>query len=1678
MSASTTAAPVASAGNQAAQRAFAATSTQGLAGGWPAALPPASQLAHMFGGDVTRGVRVDLGVAAPGGRSSARAAANLDTLQFRDPRPPASVLVHELAHVAQARRGAAGVPRSGRAALEAEAEAAARQPLGTHLQLAGSSDGSWLYDDPPRGAADLRRALYPSVLLPFEPWRVLAILSENATPPERMARLRADYGANFFHDLREKLDGSSWGAARAYLGAQLTLAELIQTHTGRVWDDERGIFDALDRWPDADILRMIEEDVAGASLLPPAPAAAPAASTPEPAPAAPAPARATWPQVTAALAAALDSDEQYRAVQMLLSKAERARAARPATSATDTADANVTMRVRYAFSRIELAERSERPRDAYLAVADLNAAQRALLLPMLDGRSWPNLGGAAATLRGIAAEPDDAAALQRALRAAADGSGEISPTMLRHAAGRAGTLITRARARVDLPPASLSPEDLAARNAEVTALERQLHDAGLVHALYFASPESGAETLGALGVPPQRIAALTVNRVENFAGLLAWMRSIPAANRLEVTHSIWYQAKITQILGINPAPSQLEVLCAAIYEDNPELADTDVGRDMQALLTAYDIEQRWAAEDRVAVWTALSRMPEERRTRLAAHPRMTALVARLAAGTAVQMVEAGELRRALAGEADALLRQDALRLTVRGGRITFVIADPRAYIQLVNNDPAAQAELRRGLVVARRRADHPEESFTPEDLRCADRYEALHAAIEAIDDPAMDEALRNAAFGEVALAGAGGPQTPTSEADFMHLRLEDRVGALRTGGSTIRDAWAWEGTTVDQSVTEFRMLYGRIREGGISPGELAQLADLYYRAMNAIDVFAPGNRSFASSAAMMAAAVAGAIVVTVASGGTLGPVAIGALASFAGAAAAGVTGYAIRGESSTADVLTDVSTGAVEGAVAVASAAMAARIVHGATLGRPAAQAVRMASGNSVRAATGGAGAVVAESIIDGAIGGASGELFQTAIDESTWNRGVASAFASLLAAIARGAAFGAGGGLIGGAIGLAIRRVVGSLGASEAQELGRLLQQAGIANADRLSTETLEAIAAANRLARAGDIDGAQAALRGVRGLVAADAAALESVMRRMHMVRAALDVGEVDASRFASRITEVDEAEFLRRATDRRAHAVVSFEGGEPHVYVRRGSPPSAVREEIEHLLQWHGDPVMRARMAEVAGVTDEAWRGMAAAERVRIARESLIVEADAQRRILARVEGRARSGDALAEAEWLAADEALFDLNRRIRQLQAALDRPEGIDLRALRLDTPTPPQFYATVTPGEVAAELTAAQRATLERFEGRSASAASVQRELRNAGYVLHERNGRVFRVQRPPEGAVDLPHLSVGADGRIAQGRAGWRSHEDLRADAEIVWRAEQDRLARLQADVSAGRLRGAALADARTALRGTPLRNHLRGLVESGAMNEADAGLLLVWANFVEDVAQRMERAPSALRAVSGLPSTAGGMTDAALSTFRSTLREEVAQFVAAIRGGRRRMEVLHQILEAAPDNRTRGELFTAFRQRLWAAEGSSVTRVVDDAGEPVSPSFDFPGFGTSGRRTADDLVDVAAGHGTLPRGRYAVEDKTGAGAFSIAQAQDYARTTAPRRGLRRSPTSPPSEDLNGIVYVFSTPADAQRALAQMEADALVAPLLGRARGGIHVAHYGVDGSLVFSAHTAPVRR
>jgi hypothetical protein len=103
--------------------------------------------------------------------------------------------------------------------------------------------------------------------------------------------------------------------------------------------------------------------------------------------------------------------------------------------------------------------------------------------------------------------------------------------------------------------------------------------------------------------------------VGNFDELLAFIRKVPAARRLAITQSPWYQPKLTQVMGINPDTARMNLLLAALYEGNPQLANTDFLRQQQAMLDAYDIERAWDPDDPVKAWIILSR-----KTPLAARP--------------------------------------------------------------------------------------------------------------------------------------------------------------------------------------------------------------------------------------------------------------------------------------------------------------------------------------------------------------------------------------------------------------------------------------------------------------------------------------------------------------------------------------------------------------------------------------------------------------------------------------------------------------------------------------------------------------------------------------------------------------------------------------------------------------------------------------------------------------------------------------------------------------------------------------------------------------------------------------------------------------------------------------------------------------------------------------------------
>jgi hypothetical protein len=159
---------------------------------------------------------------------------------------------------------------------------------------------------------------------------------------------------------------------------------------------------------------------------------------------------------------------------------------------------------------------------------------------------------------------------------------------------------------------------------------------------------------------------------------------------------------------------------------------------------------------------------------------------------------------------------------------------------------------------------------------------------------------------------------------------------------------------VDEAVTAIMVLYRRVHPGGVDRGELAQLAELYHRAMRRLDTYRKANDSFASSAAQVVGAVVATVVVTIASGGTLGPVAVGALAGLGGAASSAATRAAIRLDNTTLSVLKDAGAGTVEGIAAAAGASLAARIVRGTTAGLSAGRAATMAGARAAGHASGG----------------------------------------------------------------------------------------------------------------------------------------------------------------------------------------------------------------------------------------------------------------------------------------------------------------------------------------------------------------------------------------------------------------------------------------------------------------------------------------------------------------------------------------------------------------------------------------------------------------------------------------------------------------------------------------------------------------------------------------------------
>ncbi len=185
----------------------------------------------------------------------------------------------------------------------------------------------------------------------------------------------------------------------------------------------------------------------------------------------------------------------------------------------------------------------------------------------------------------------------------------------------------------------------------------------------------------------------------------------------------------------------------------------------------------------------------------------------------------------------------------------------------------------------------------------------------------------------------------------------------------------------------------------------------------------------------------------------------------------------------------------------------------------------------------------------------------------------------------------------------------------------------------------------------------------------------------------------------------------------------------------------------------------------------------------------------------------------------------------------------------------------------------------------------------------------------------------------------------------------------------------------------------------------------------------------------------VEGLPSN----TRAAQSAFRGKLRDACVN-AALKRQGEEQMVALQELLGLMPNSKMQGELFTLFRQRTMGANFQGLRTQKSGELRPANIST---------KRTFDDVLQVrrAGGKGAPPPGRYAVEDKSGSGAYKPDQAQRYSAALE-RDGKITMKTG---DEYEGVIYFFDTQKAYEGAIKTLK----------DMHAKIHVAYYNDEGIL-----------
>ena len=1633
-------------------------------------------------------------------------------MAFGGDQPPPEVVAHELVHVAQQRRfgpGGGATTTARDAPDEREARALApRVAAGEHvdvrqrptaaLQTWTGTDLAGEADERP-GARELSAAVRRR-----RPGEVLAILEANQAP-EHMAQLRSDYEPGFIEDLhwilRHGPDRTNWDQARVYLGDQLGVDEEVELEQRVFGGEPERILAAIESRSDEEMLAIVagREHFPGLLDIPPP---------------------GTGPQQTSflnmrrALRSALEDGEYYRAMSVVLAKASRANTrhweeqgswalvvsepsieveistdllqlpdtgfgwdddilvdvpdAPPAVGSVQLEattllplflDPSSRLRVELAVERVVDADESNdwsifaplQPPSlgqAKLALSVLDRRERAAAWLQLEDRQWSGFTEPqVAELEALARETDDVHALVTAItdadldRDVEWSDVKVALDRLREMVREAATGVARAR----------SDEELQHWERRLSQLQSWIKSPELQTAIG-TWPEFAAE-LPALDVAPERIGIQALRRVDDLEGLLGVITGLSTEARLDRA----FQASVrwkAQRLDLDENERQLVDSYLDIGLTDARAGDRFARVALHEMRTAFEDDQPHRAV------SVLHRMSPEQRTAFVASDAykrwFKGLVWKGHEGRLLHLY----LDKANQGDTVGALRTAAIERNLFDfSKVS--IREPDAYAEYVGASGESKRDRRRGFVLWSRLQQDPRLELSDEDRQLVEAYTHHRRLVEGADPSwSKREAIDNVFFGQPQLqTTAEGAVDPNVEADFMFHRVAARKrlsGDWRTLPEQLR---SWDGSYIGTDVTEFLLTFAQLRPSGIDRADLAILAEQYHRAMREADEL-KREADMASVAASIVGCVVAVAVVTVLSGGTMGPVAIGAVAALAGGVAAATTGAMLRTESSDWELFRDFGTGAVEGAMAVAGAGIAARVVRMGQVGATVNAAA--AGGQAVQAATQtGAAAQIATAVIDGAISGAAGEIFKTATDEATWDRSVSEAFSKVLAAFARGAKSGA---IWGGAFGAAfagLGAIARRFGDDAGARIADLVSAADVApeRLNGLSEASQDALVAAERLAAQGDIDGALVRVREIAELAGDDVAKIERSLRAIRITEATLETG-LERADVVRRIHEVDAEEFARIAEGAKGNAVVKITPDGPQVYVKAGTDPLVVREEVFHLHQWATDPTMRARIDRLA---ESRLAEASGVDRVELYKAKLEVEADAQRRIIGMLEGQAAKGDAAAADELAAAHDTLHDLGQRLDDVYAGRISAEDITPQDLRL--------YSKGAPTKAAPEQAANWKEVQEaKVLNADPSDPAIQKKLTDElGYSIHKGpNGEVTRIAAPSGGRATNSHarLTISqteAGPRIVKG-GGIRTHADRMDDAARVLRRQRTDVAELRQGIGSGQLDPDQLRKAHEELAALrpALLDELAGRVASGKLDDGSAGLIAHWGGVMEDLQRRTGRSYSDLMGEAGSLQRAMGEAD--YRNLRVRLRTIAAEHLATVTPGSRQRSHLMEMLDLQPDNKSRGELFTAYRKE-------TMRRRFPD--EDVVPGHDIeslhvPGSGKlKKQRTPDDVVEQHIDlEGFLPSGRYAVDDKVG-NAFKLDQAEDYARAMI--EGPKRRTATGPLVDVeyDGIVYVFTDEGYAKLAYKKMQENRLTAQVLDRSDRGIHVLFLDDDGVL-----------